>query len=201
MADDRAPNVDMEDERVVELSSISAIFPELVLDSQDPFSASLDIAILPSTPLPVHFAAASEVTPPDHNPKAPAVPAAVPNDLHHLSYLPPLHLDITLPPGYPAQAPPSFNLSTTPQWLSEDLLRRLQADGKRLWEEFGQDQVVFAYIDHLHQSAENAFGGLDHEESLKVPSDCKIALLDFEIGAKRAAFEKETFDCGVCLGM
>ena len=93
-----------------------------------------------------------------------------------------------------------FDLSTTPQWLPTAVLERLQADGTRLWEELGHDQVVFAYIDHLQQGAENTFGVLNGNETLQVSQELKIALLDFDINAKRAAFEKETFTCGVCLG-
>jgi len=122
------------------------------------------------------------------------------NDLNYLSHLPPLHLKIVLPDGYPAICPPTFDLSTSPSWLSDEVFDRLRADGERLWEEFGHDQVVFAFIDHLQQAAENAFGVLsDTTKNLEISQDHKIALLDYNIKAERAAFEKETFDCGICL--
>jgi E3 ubiquitin-protein ligase RNF14 len=185
---------DMEDEREIELSSISAIFPEIVLDPQDPFSASIDLPITPSNPLPVVFLELSDGS------------NKVREDLgtqletYYLSHLPNLHLRIYLPKGYPTSKPPLFDLSITPQWLSTTVLERLRSDGTRLWEEAGHDQVVFAYIDHLQQGAENTFGVLEDHESLRIAQDHKIALLDFDINAKRAAFERETFTCGVCLG-
>jgi E3 ubiquitin-protein ligase RNF14 len=195
----------MEDEREVELSSIIAIFPEIVLDAQDPFSASIDLPVKPSSPVTVLFPAPSDGTPPQSTNSAHenVLPANGPRnnvELHHLSYLPSLQLHINLPEGYPEKHPPKFELSTTPPWLSQPTLEQLQADGERMWEEFGHGQVVFAYIDHLQQSAENAFGMMADGETLEIPQDYKISLLDYDIKATQAAFEKETFDCGVCLG-
>jgi E3 ubiquitin-protein ligase RNF14 len=185
---------DMKDEREIELSSISAIFPEIVLDPQDPFSASIDLPVIPSIQLPVVF--------PDLSEGANKVTDGLDNRLetYHLSHLPSLHLRISLPKGYPSNNPPIFDLSVTPQWLSTTVLERLRLDGVKLWEESGHDQVVFAYIDHLQQGAENTFSVLEGNEALQASQDHKIELLDFDINAKRAAFEKETFTCGVCLG-
>ena len=200
MADESAPLG--EDEREIELSTIVAIYPELLIDPENPFSATLDLPVAPTEPLLVHFPAAADGAPPTlANVNAPADVFNTPLDLHRLSYLPPLHVEISLPDGYPAEKAPAFQLSTSPQWLSKDILHNLETDGLRLWEEFGHDQTVYAYIDHLQQAAENAFGVQESDAALNVPLDCKIALLDFEIRAKRAAFEKETFDCGICLGM
>lgn len=192
MADDMAS--DLEDERQIELSSISAIFPEIVLGPQDPFSASIDLPVSPSTPLQVVFTEFS-----DGANKVSDEPDTQ-LETYYLSHLPSLRLRISLPQGYPGSCPPSFNLSITPQWLPTAVLERLQSDGNRLWEESGHDQVMFAYIDHLQQGAENVFSVLEDNEVLKVSQDHKIALLDFDINAKRAAFERETFTCGVCLG-
>jgi E3 ubiquitin-protein ligase RNF14 len=74
------------------------------------------------------------------------------------------------------------------------------ADGPRLWEEIGRDAVVYTYIDHLRQLAENAFDLADKPGAeVRLPRNLKIALLDFDIKAKREKFEQETFECGVCL--
>jgi len=59
--------------------------------------------------------------------------------------------------------------------------------------------VVYEYIDSLQQAAENAFGYVEGKV-LEIPQEFKIALLDYDINATQAAFDKETFDCGVCLG-
>jgi E3 ubiquitin-protein ligase RNF14 len=211
MADDTS---DMEDEREIELSSISAIFPEITLDPLNPFSASIDLPVSPSLPLPVVFPEPSEGPNNIRNDSEPQfeLPFRLRGgrhnrndpetrlEIHYLSHLPSLRLRINLPKGYPSSQPPVFDLSTTPQWLSSTVLERLQADGLNLWEELGHDQVVFAYIDYLQQGAENTFNMLEGKETLQVSQDLKIALLDFDINAKCAAFEKETFTCEVCLG-
>jgi E3 ubiquitin-protein ligase RNF14 len=64
----------------------------------------------------------------------------------------------------------------------------------------GRDMVGFTYIDHIQQAAENVFGLVGNKGGLEVDSQYKIAILDYDIKARRAAFEKETFACGVCLG-
>jgi E3 ubiquitin-protein ligase RNF14 len=197
MADDTDPYT--EDERRIELDSISAIYPEIIIDTKNPFAASIDLPVVPSKPIPVAF--------PESSDGATLAKSTVSSDYgheedetHNLSYLPSLTLDIVLPEGYPSSKAPIFRLSTSPPWLSRTILEQLQDDGQRLWEEFGQDQVVFAYIDHIQQAAENAFGVLDENKYLEASPEHKISLLDYDIKSKRTAFEKETFHCGICLG-
>lgn len=120
-------------------------------------------------------------------------------DAHRLSHLPPLTLELSLPDGYPAEKPPVFYLSS--QWLPDKKLQELRAAGHIIWNDMGKDQVVFAYIDHLREAAERGFDlGRGEAEVLEVSADLKVALLDFDLKAKRAKFEKETFECGICLG-
>ncbi|KAF1353151.1 RWD domain-containing protein, partial [Delphinella strobiligena] len=188
------------DEREEELSSIAAIFPELVIDSNDTFAASIDLPVAPSAPLTVRFPAASLPSPPnsdDGNQKqtyAAAVQAL--KDEHKLHHLPPLHLDVVLPEGYPASAAPKVTLSTQPEWLPADRLRQLTQDAESLWEEFGKCQILFSYIDHLQQSADRAF---QCEDGLDLPPALKPELLDYDAKTKIEVFDAQTFDCGVCL--
>ena len=207
---------DSEDERAVELSSIAAIFPELVVDAQDPFSATIHLPIEPTTPLAVLFRPlaggalpADLPTPPNtdsiseggRSNDGPPLNRTTTNntvqDIHHLSHFPPLSLQISLPSGYPTQTSPVFRVHTTPSWLPQTKLEELRKAGLTLWEELGRDQVVYAYIDYLQQEAERGF---DLRPSLNVSQEMKIALLDFDIKAKRGKFERGTFECGVCLG-
>jgi hypothetical protein len=51
-----------EDERSVELATIAAIFPELLIDSHNPFSAKLDIPVNPAKPLAVTFSSTAGET-------------------------------------------------------------------------------------------------------------------------------------------
>ncbi len=206
----------LEDERAVELSSIAAIFPELVIDSVDFSRASIDIPVSPAQPLTVLFPPLAGGAPPDDLPTPPhsdrvsgsglvegdertqAAPKLdVAKDIQHLSHLPPLSLDIQLPVGYPAESPPVFHLSTSPPWLPTTVLEQLKDRGDKLWEDVGRSQVVFDYIDHLQQAAEQGFGLTD---ITKIAQEFKIPLLDFDSTTKRQKFEQETFDCGICLG-
>ncbi|KAF2084394.1 RWD-domain-containing protein [Saccharata proteae CBS 121410] len=199
---------EQEDERAEELSSIAAIFPELALDSDNPFAASIDLPIAPATPLPVVFPCPIDGAPPPPN-SLPTPPTSdsegqgqryVSKHVHNLSYLPPLRLHVNLPHGYPAEAPPCFELSTSPNWLPDHILRKLEDEGKALWEEYGRMQVVFAYIDLVQQAGERAFDlTSDDSAALEIPEELKVALLDFDLKTKRAKFEQETFDCGICL--
>ncbi|MCJ1424934.1 translation termination inhibitor protein itt1, partial [Sticta canariensis] len=216
MADDFE---EAEDERAVELSSIEAIYPEIVIDPSDPFSASIDIRIEPITPLPILFPALVDggapsdvLTPPTSEGNGEAhsarrdfhakslTPDYQAQDLHYISHLPSLTLDIRLPEGYPAQKPPIFNVRTASFWLPEMKLKQLRAAGRTIWEESGRDQVVFSYMDYLREEADSGFGLLEGgERYLELPQSLKISLLDFDLQAKRAKFVQQTFECGVCL--
>jgi E3 ubiquitin-protein ligase RNF14 len=108
---------------------------------------------------------------------------------------------MTFGPNYPAEQAPQVTISANPPWLPATTVKRLEDDAPRLWEEMGRDIVGFTYIDYLQQAADDVFGLVDDKGSLEVDPQHKIAILDYDIKARKAAFEKETFDCGVCLGM
>ena len=199
----------MEDERQEELDCLTAIFPEITIDPQHPFTASIELPVNPQDRVKVVFPVASDgiTTAPPTPPRSTnglenaETPDIAPNvESHDLSYLPSLQLHIELPFGYPSEEPPRFKLSTNPPWLSREHLDKLQASGEQMWEEAGRGLVVYGFIDSLQQAAENAFGFTESGKSLEIPQDFKISLLDYDIKATQAAFEKETFDCGVCLG-
>src|SRR5271154_3723238 len=166
-----------EDERTIEFSSIAAIFPELVLDPKQPFTATLQLAVTPLKPLKIVFKPSAESAPP----VLPTPPTSTEQgdegkgtstgqkirgieqpvdqtDEHNLSHLPPLTLKITLPDAYPAEKPPLISLSTSPPWIPKAVLKSLKADCVRLWEELGKDLVIYTFIDHLRQAGESAFG-------------------------------------------
>jgi E3 ubiquitin-protein ligase RNF14 len=189
-----------EDTREVELSTIAAIFPEeLKIDNNDPFTFSIELPVSLSKPLLVKFPALSEAIP-AVPPLGSAVQAVDEVDSQELSNLPSLQLHISLPEGYPREVPPTVRISTAPPWLSEEIIARLEGDANRLWEEIGRDQVVFTYIDDVQQSAEKVFGMVSEDNTLEVGPEHKIAILDYDIEAKRKAFEKGSFNCGICLG-
>ena len=206
---DGDPQEAEEDERAIELSSLQAIFPEFVLEASDSFAASIALPVNPVEPLNVVF-------PPLSGGAFPVVPPTIPSHLNtndevadealplvvkSFSYLPPLHLKVKLPNGYPAQNPPVFKLSTQSSWLPQTTIEGLEGQGLRLWKEMGRDQVVYSYIDFLQEAANDAFGLAKAQgEAVQFPQDLETVLLDFDLKAKRGNFEQETFVCGICLG-
>ena len=217
MADDPGEG-EGEDERELELSTVAAIYPELIRNLDlGPFSASIDIPVDPVKGLLIRFPAA-EGAPPNclsasnstdegfvvqsgGIEKWAATDENTLRDAHRLSHLPPLKLRLLLPDGYPTEKAPVIYLESQYSWLPEKKLQELHRAGDTLWKDMGGDQVVFAYIDYLREVAENGFDlGLAEEEALDISADLKVALLDFDLRAKRVKFEKATFECGVCLG-
>ncbi|RGP62217.1 hypothetical protein FLONG3_10296 [Fusarium longipes] len=190
-----------DDPRYMELSSLEAIYPEIRRpDTQDPFTFEIDLPVEPAAPITVTFPAPSAPAHPGLTTPTQAVENAQPEvDSLEVSYLPSLRLKVRLPEGYPVDVAPETQVSTTPQWLTEETIKRLEDDGPRLWDEIGRDMVAFTYIDHIQRAAEDVFGTISPEGTLQVDSEHKLAVLDHDIKAKKAAFEKETFDCGVCL--
>ncbi|KAJ0116912.1 RWD domain-containing protein [Diaporthe amygdali] len=196
--------MDNEDQRDVELSSLSAIFPEIQrVHDDDPYTFVLDVPVNPTKAVTVFFPAATEAQ--GLNPEAAqeagaAVVGANPTglDSHELSHLPAVRVQISLPPAYPTEEPPAASVSTKPSWLPSATAKKLEDDCARLWEELGRDLVVFTYLDHVQQSADDVFG-LVSDGALQISPEHKIAVLDYDIEAKRVAFDNGTFDCGVCL--
>lgn len=214
MADD---NEDGEDERAVELASLAAIYPELVVDEKgsDPFSATISIEVEPVEPLSIRFPSADGAPPVGLVPTPHSVEEEIDqlevgdikNDIltkenvSRLSHLPALNLRLSLPDGYPAEKPPVFYLESQYSWLPDQKLQELREAGHTIWEDLGRDQVVFSYIDHLREAAERGFDMAQADDQvLEVSPDLKVSLLDFDLKAKRAKFERETFECGICLG-
>ncbi|RSM10939.1 hypothetical protein CEP52_003269 [Fusarium oligoseptatum] len=190
-----------DDPRFMELGSLEAIYPEIRHpDAKDPFAFEIELPVEPAAPVTVTFPAASAPAHPGLNTPGQAAENGQPEvDSLEVSYLPSLRLQIRLPEGYPVDAPPKVQISTTPQWLTKETIKRLEDDGPRLWDEIGRDMVAFTYIDHIQRAAEDVFGTITPEGTLEVDPEHKLAVLDHDIKSKKAAFEKETFECGVCL--
>ncbi|KAL8648899.1 MAG: hypothetical protein Q9226_005798 [Calogaya cf. arnoldii] len=206
-----------EDERALELNTISAIYPELLRDPSDPFTATIDIPVEPVHPVFVFFPPSSGgvqpglPTPPDTDGTSQSLSDDAGSDgrflsathatleVHELNHLPPVQLRIHLPLAYPNEQPPKLRLVS--HWVPGGTLRRLEGEGNTLWDEVGRSQVLFAYIDHLREAAEGTFGLVSSKsEAITISSELRIGLLDYDLKAKQAIFDKATFECGVCLG-
>lgn len=197
-----------DDERQEEMDCIAAIFPETIFSPSDPFTATIELPVNPQTPVKVVFPASTDGTiatglnaPPPQAQQQETTNNVPDLESHNLSHLPSLQLRVSLPKGYPSSHPAKFELSTSPAWLSRQKLDELEASGEQMWEEAGRGAVVYGFIDSLQQAAENAFGYAESGKVLEASPELKISLLDYDIKARQMAFERETFDCGVCLGM
>ncbi|KAK4550722.1 hypothetical protein LTR36_000301 [Oleoguttula mirabilis] len=190
------------DERVEELGSLEAIYPELTSDL-DRFTASLELAITPSKPLLVrfipHVTAGGGSNATSYAAAATNGSAYVERDVK-LSHLPPLCLQVTLPAEYPADAPPKVHLTTKHDWLPKERLSELEAEAEQLWEEYGHCQILFTYIDSLQQAAER---GLDLDQSadgcLVLSAASESKLVSFDSDTTLSIFNTGTYDCGICL--
>ena len=196
-------------EAAEELDSISAIFPELLQDPQDPCHAALDLEVSPTTPLEITFKSTftldsvkslsiyAEAQIPSPSTDITANGLDDQHRSHKFSHLPPLHVDVNLPRGYPEAAPPMFHLSTLHDWLPPSILRSLEGHAQELWEEYGHTQTVYAYIDYLQTCIESSF----HIPActLTLSTSIEESLLAYQAHALRSNFEAQTYDCGVCL--
>lgn len=193
---DTMSDIDEDDERVIELSTLQATFPELVFDKKKPLkstlTATLELPVVPSRPVPIIFRDISDNLPTDAQDDQ--------HPIHHLDYLPNIRIGITLPKGYPAEKPPIFGLSTVTKWLPRSKISILLKQGVQLWEDMGHDQVVYLFIDQIQDAAQNVFGLLEGREYLQLPSDFEIEFLDHDKSAKQAEFDRQGHDCGICLG-
>lgn len=206
-----------DDERTVELASLAAIYPELVTDALGlgPFSATISIQVEPVEPLSIRFPSADGAPPvgpfalsqstadgiSQLEIREDGVQPSKKEDATKLSHLPAMNLKMFLPEGYPAEKPPVFHLTSQYSWVPETKLEELREAGHALWEELGRDQVVFSYIEYLREAAERGFDMAQADDQvLEISPGLKVSLLDFDLKAKRAKFERETFECGICLG-
>ncbi|KAI6782925.1 uncharacterized protein J7T54_002084 [Emericellopsis cladophorae] len=185
-----------EELRTTELEALEAIYPEIRRpDAKDHFTFEIDLPVQPAAPVTVTFPAAATGNDVDTGVINPVADA----DSLQVSHLPALRLRITLPDGYPSDKPPEVYISTDPQWLRQETLASLSSDGPRLWEDMGRDMVAYTYIDHVQRAADDVFGAISEQGTLEVDAQYKLAVLDYDIKSKAAAFDRETFDCGICL--
>ncbi|KAF1979268.1 RWD-domain-containing protein [Bimuria novae-zelandiae CBS 107.79] len=157
-----------ESERMEELETLMAIYPELEITG---YAACLDLPIALPSPLPI-----------------------VCQERHQeLLHLPALRIIFELPEGYPSSEPPVVKLQAT--WLSTETATELVTNAQELWEEYGGEGILFAYISKLQEAAEGKFG-LD---LLSVSKHIFNDLINYDRQAKRDEFQKSSYECSVCL--
>ncbi|KAK5163627.1 uncharacterized protein LTR77_010576 [Saxophila tyrrhenica] len=190
------------DEREEELTTLSAIYPELVPSSEDFYGATLEIPVSPSQPLLVRFVpskAAGDISLNKRGKTSIKAAAYIERDVE-LSHLPPLTLHMSLPEGYPQSKPPQVQLEAQEDWLPSDKLKELEKQAEALWEDFGRCQTLFSYIDYLQQAAESGFDlAFSTDGCLVLPMAVEKALVTYDAETKGALFDAGTYECGICI--
>ncbi|KAI5806561.1 hypothetical protein DFH27DRAFT_348919 [Peziza echinospora] len=174
--------LDPDDERSQEFSSVPYIFPELnILDA---YSASILINVSTDSPIPVGFGESQEDV----------------AEIHKLSHLPPILLKIRLPDGYPTEKPPQMELES--EWIPRDVKLKLEAEIYRRWRDT-RDYVLYDTIDILQQEAKQGFGLLDRAKeqdiALLLQQDLEEGFIAFNKKIIKDIFNQGTYSCGVCL--
>ncbi|KAI9885465.1 MAG: hypothetical protein M1823_002733 [Watsoniomyces obsoletus] len=213
MTDDESA---VDDEREIELSSLVAIFPELVRDPEDPHSITIDIPVTSNKPFIIKSkktlanaaGAASLPTPPasENEASGPKVEQNTlfgqPDQQHHLSHLSPLLLRCRLEDGYPEERPPTFEIKTELSWLPLTTVQSLLDHGKHMWEDLGKGPMLFDFIDYLQNAAGDVFDLVDEKGVLQLDElspETEVALIEFDRDAKQKEFDRGTFECSICL--
>lgn len=181
----------MDDEREEELQTLAAIFPEVLIDASDAFTATLELPVSPAKPLTIKFASPDQL----QESYLPNYPAECIRELS-FAHLPPFTVHITLPLGYPTDRPPIVKLSTRLDWLPESKTIQLEHDVLDLWQECGRCQILFSYIDHLQQAAERGF---DLDGRLTLSAVRESDLVTFNRRSLETIFNAGTYHCGICL--
>ncbi|KAF2858622.1 RWD-domain-containing protein [Piedraia hortae CBS 480.64] len=163
-----------DDERNEELSALQAIYPDEIAIDLSNYIATLDVNVILAKPITVHFSS---------------------DETAVLTRLPPLRLRMSLPPGYPGRKAPIIIITSHHNWLHPCERDKLEAAATTLWEESGHGQMLYSYIDHVQQTAEQGLG-LDW---LVLPGHLKAPLETYEEAAKRDEFHQTSFFCGICL--
>lgn len=190
----------MVDERQEELETLNAIYPELIIHAEDPFSASLELDVTPTRPLLVRFIPGKPASG-----QRTSYAAATSNAAHierdvEFSHLPPLSIRLHLPEQYPSDAPPTVQITTQYDWLPASKLIELEKEVVSLWEDYGRCQMLFAYIDFLQQSAGAGFSLEQSPDGcLVLPLSSEEVLVNFNTATRQAKFNAGTYDCEICL--
>ncbi|KAF4556698.1 IBR domain-containing protein [Elsinoe fawcettii] len=174
----------MDDEREEEITSLSSIFPEIVVNPDQPHTISLDIQVAPS----------EEVTVISEHVNGVELDTGF--EASVVKHLPPLRLKATLLDGYPDNVFPRVQLEARPAWIGDKVLRDLENECRTLWEEYGRCQILYTYIDHVQQAAERFF---DLPHTITVKRYLREELVEFSQVRDKEIFEGSSYDCGVCL--
>ncbi|KAF2014884.1 RWD-domain-containing protein [Aaosphaeria arxii CBS 175.79] len=175
-----------EDDRTQELLALQAIFPdELTHNTSPAVSAQFNLSIALTTPIRIESDTLDEAQEDPYQ------------DL--LFHLPPLQVDIQLPAGYPGTDAPIIRLSTWPLWIPQPTLTQLEEAIVPMWESYGRSAVLFSYISHLQELAQDAFGLGGSHSILKVSSFIAQSLISYNNEAERKEFATHTYECSICL--
>ncbi|KEP49035.1 putative ubiquitin-protein ligase E3 [Rhizoctonia solani 123E] len=117
---------------------------------------------------------------------------SVPTTLMHL---PPLLINIVLPPTYPQTKPVIQSISARYTWLAPALLRKLAARLDEMWTP--GDSVLWQWVEDVRAGAFLESALLPHPS----PNILLSHLVIHQANTKQAQFSAQTFKCGICLSV
>ncbi|KAF2672430.1 hypothetical protein BT63DRAFT_195454 [Microthyrium microscopicum] len=173
------------DERDAEIEVCQAIWPELTQGQEDPYLLNLVVDVELNDPLELLF----------KEPETVHGEGNVNYVSEKVKYLPPLQVAIALPSGYPETAPPQVSISTTPSWLPREKLQELEDLAFSLWKT-GTSDILYCYIERIFEQPQDHFG---YTSGIKIGSELRLSLLEFQASVIKAAFDASTIACTVCL--
>ncbi|ODV63458.1 RBR-type E3 ubiquitin transferase [Ascoidea rubescens DSM 1968] len=178
-------NVDEEDPRVEELTSIKAIYPESRINLRK-LEGSVEIPIIPINTIFLKLTDSQN---------------KMEMESTKMSYFPSLILNFKLVDSYPFSDPPAFNLLSC--WLPSATINDLKTQLINIFQELN-DIIIFNFIDHINDKASDFFNLLsiekDHKSEVYLVNDPNIfqKLKSFNEKKLIDEFNNKTLFCDIC---
>ncbi|CAE6456661.1 unnamed protein product [Rhizoctonia solani] len=112
-----------------------------------------------------------------------------------LMHLPPLLINVVLPPTYPQTRPAIKSISAQYTWIAPSLLRKLAAHLDEMWTP--GESVLWQWAEDVRTGAFLESTLLPHPS----PSILLSHLVTHQANTKQAQFSAQTFKCGICLSV
>ncbi|GMM36351.1 RBR-type E3 ubiquitin transferase [Saccharomycopsis crataegensis] len=164
---------DNDDIRLQELSSLEAIYEELIIN-YDTFEGSIDLVIHPEIPVTI-------------------------TDDEKLSdiieYLPSLKFKFKLVEGYPYEKSPDIQILDSVRWIPESKICRLIEQLEQIYLDT-QDMCIFSMIDHINEESNSIFG-LSNRLHIKDPVIYRKMLCWNRISCQKQ-LQENTYICEIC---
>lgn len=175
-----------------ELEVLESIYPECISSQKSDGTLKLEI--------PIEFGIPRSVTVKASGPNAPHTNHH--DELLSLTVLPPILLEVLLPPSYPLYLPPSIILiRATKNWLVNHLA--LQAALSQKWE--SGESALYSWVEYIRSGDffKDIGSILSDDVTFQIPHPTPqllaSALVEFDSSSKTAQFSQNSYPCSICL--